>query len=72
MTFINAMINGCDHLEQRVSVRTEFLDLDFKNVIQSQRLWVDQRRATGDHLENMSQLVAQFDVFEEAMQVRTR
>jgi len=66
MTFINAVINANDMLDGRVAIRQEFLDLGLMNVIVKTRNWVDMKRAYGNYTKNLKQLIAQFDVFEEA------
>lgn len=56
MTFINAMVNAADLLERRVEVRREFIDLGLLDCIQTNRDWVDEHRASGNHVANMSQV----------------
>lgn len=69
MCFINAIINSPSDIDLRVSLRTEFTEIELKTVIE-----VEQSRSTTQFLQNLREtldqieaasLAEQFDIFDE-------
>ena len=59
--FINTLINSCDDLDDRISIRRDFLELGLAELIETLRFEMTSSNSTAAEIHN---LLAQLDVFE--------